>query len=125
MSQNTLVPAILGVPGLFFTYAAYRDDRRAEQAPADEDAADDGLSRLADRLAAAVRTRWRAEAVARGLLNNPYPLPVSWEPADLSLVDRWSTLMTLVESGGWPDAGPVWAFRSRRTGRAGQRVGWR
>ena len=105
---NTLVPAILGVPGLFFTYAAYRDDRRAEQAAADEDAADEGLSRLADRLAA-VRTQWRAEAVARGLLSNPYPLPVSWEPADLSLVDRWSTLMTLVESGGWPDAGPVWA----------------
>jgi len=41
---NTLVPAILGVPGLFFTYAAYRDDRRAKQAAADEHAADEGLS---------------------------------------------------------------------------------
>ena len=105
---GTLVTAIIGVPGLFFTYAAYRDDRRAEQAAADEDT-DEGLARLADRLAAAVRTQWRAEAVARGLLNNPYPLSVSWEPADPSLVDRWSTLMTLAESGGWPKADPAWA----------------
>ena len=104
-----LVSAILGVPGLFFTYAAYRDDRRAEQAAADQDAVEEVLSRLADRLAAVVRAQWLTEAVARGLLNNPYPLSVSWEPADPLLVDRWSTLTTLVNSGGWPKADSAWA----------------
>jgi hypothetical protein len=108
-AAGILVPAILGVPGLFFTYAAYRDDRRAEQAAAEEDAAEEGLRRLADRLAAAVRAQWLAEAVARGLLNNPYPLSVRWVPADPSLVDRWSTLTTLVNSGGWPKAASAWA----------------
>ena len=107
--RDTLVTVIIGVPSLFFTYAAYRDDRRAEQVSADEDAAEGGLPKLADRLAAAVRAQWRAEAVARGLSNSPYPLSVRWEPADPSLVDRWSTLMALAESGGWPKAGPAWA----------------
>jgi hypothetical protein len=108
-AANTLVTVIIGVPSLFFTYAAYRDNRRAEQASADEDAAEEGLPKLADRLAAAVRAQWRAEAVAQGLSNSPYPLSVSWEPADPSLVDRWSTLMALAESGGWPKADPAWA----------------
>ena len=108
-AANTLATVVIGVPGLFFTYAAYRDDRRAEQVSADEDAAEEGLPKLADRLAAAVRAQWRAEAVARGLSNSPYPLSVSWEPADPSFVDRWSTLMALAESGGWPKADLAWA----------------
>jgi hypothetical protein len=106
---DNLVTVIIGVPSLFFTYAAYRDDRRAEQVSAGEDAVEGGLLKLADRLAAAVRAQWRAEAVARGLSSSPYPLSVSWEPADPSLVDRWSTLMALAGSGGWPEADPGWA----------------
>jgi hypothetical protein len=108
-ATSTLVPVILGVPSLFFTYAAYRDDRRAEQASADEDGVEGGLPKLADRLAVAVRAQWRAEAVARGLSTSPYLLSVSWGLADPSLVDRWSTLMALAESGGWLKSDSAWA----------------
>ena len=38
-------------------------------------------------------------------LNDPYPLPVSWEAADVSLTDPWDSLTKLAASGaGWPRA---------------------
>ena len=45
-------------------------------------------------------------------LNDPYPLPVSWHAADLSLTDPWDSLVKLATSGaGWPQPPPVqtWA----------------
>ena len=104
-----LVTVILGLPSLFFAYAAYRDDRRAEQAAANEETADKGLSKLADRLAVAVKDQWRSEAMTRELSNGPYRLAVRWESADRSLVDRWSTLTALARSGGWPGDDSSWA----------------
>ena len=45
-------------------------------------------------------------------LNDPYPLPVSWAPADPSLTDSWDSLVKLATSGaGWPTPPPAgtWA----------------
>ena len=57
---------------------------------------------MADQLAIAVGTQWEAEAAVRRL-NDPYPLPVSWDPADPSLTDAWDLLVKLARSGaGWP-----------------------
>ena len=40
-------------------------------------------------------------------LNDPYPLPVSWDAADPSLTDSWDSLMKLANSGaGWPTPPP-------------------
>jgi len=50
-----------------------------------------GLEEIADQLAVAVRRQWEDEAAIRRL-NEPYPLPVSWEPADPKLVDDWETI---------------------------------
>jgi len=69
------------------------------------------LGQVADQLAVAVGAQWEAEAaVCR--LNDPYPLPVSWGPADESLTDSWDSLVKLATSGaGWPPPPPTgtWA----------------
>jgi hypothetical protein len=42
-------------------------------------------------------------------LNDPWPLPVRWVPADASLADDWDALVTLAESGvGWPPNPGPW-----------------
>ena len=66
---------------------------------------------MADQLAASVRVQWEVEAAVRRL-NDPYPLPVSWAPADESLTDGWDLLVMLATSGaGWPLPPPpdTWA----------------
>ena len=50
------------------------------------------MAKVVGQLAVAVGTQWDAEARARGL-NDPYPLPVSWAPADPSLTDAWEVLV--------------------------------
>ena len=55
--------------------------------------------------------QWEAEAAVRRL-NDPYPLPVSWDAADASLTDSWDSLVKLATSGaGWPPPPPAgtWA----------------
>jgi len=87
----------VGLPPIWLTWAAYRGPRRAS-APAS------GLSmaQVADQLAVAVGTQWNTEAAVRRL-NDPYPLSVSWGPADPSLTDTWESLVKLAGSGaGWP-----------------------
>ena len=69
------------------------------------------LSQIADQLAIVVGAQWEAEAAIRRL-NDPYPLPVSWAPADADLADTWDSVVTLAASGaGWPQHPPVgtWA----------------
>ena len=57
---------------------------------------------MADQLAIAVRRQWEDEAALRRL-NDPYPLPVRWEPANAGLVEDWASLVRLATAGaGWP-----------------------
>ena len=72
-----------------------------------------GLStaQVADQIADAVGKQWADETAVRRL-NEPYPLPVSWEAADPSLTDSWDSLVKLASSGaGWPAPPPAgtWA----------------
>jgi hypothetical protein len=91
--------------GLYVAWATYRDARR-------DAAGGRGLSlaEVTDELADAIRTQWVAEAKVRQL-NDPYPLPVSWGPADASLTDGWDVLVKLATSGaGRPPRAPgAWA----------------
>jgi hypothetical protein len=99
-----LAGGVIGLPGLWLTFAGYRDDRRSE----DESAS---LESVVDELAAAVRDQWYDEA-ARRQLNDPSPLPVRWRAADLDLVTPWAELERLARHGvGWPQplSGGVWA----------------
>jgi hypothetical protein len=103
---DILVALSLGLPTLWVTWAAYRGPRRTD-APAS------GLTMalVADHLAIAVGTQWEAEAAVRRL-NDPYPLPIFWDPADVSLTDSWDSLVKLASSGaGWPVSPPAetWA----------------
>lgn len=69
------------------------------------------VAQVADRLAVAVGAQWAAEASMRRL-NDPYPLPVSWDAADVSLTDSWDSLVKLAASGaGWhlPPPAQTWA----------------
>ncbi|PIM66234.1 hypothetical protein CTU88_44045 [Streptomyces sp. JV178] len=76
---------IVGTAALAVSWLGYRADRREHA---------DGLpvGDLADALALAVRGQWEAEARLRRL-NDPYPLPVSWQPADEILVEPWPLLL--------------------------------
>jgi NACHT domain len=103
---GVLVAMGLGLPVIWLTWALYRDARRSA-------ARDTGLSLadVADQLAIAVGAQWEAEAAVRRL-NDPYPLPVSWDPADPSLTDSWDSLVKLASTGaGWPSPLPegTWA----------------
>ena len=95
--MTVLVSAALGLPVLWLTWALYRESKRP-----DISASAPGLAQIADQLAIAVSTQWNAEARARRLYH-PYPLPVSWEPADPSVTDDWDSLVELATSGpGFP-----------------------
>ncbi|GAA3862188.1 NACHT domain-containing protein [Saccharothrix violaceirubra] len=52
---------------------------------------DDILADTADRLAHAVRTRWRREEEQRRV-RDPFPLPVRWRVADDELTDHWANI---------------------------------
>ncbi len=88
----TLAPSLPGLYLAWRTYAASRTESSAES----------GHAETADLLAATVRRQWEAEAQLRRL-NDPYPLPVSWQAADPMLVEEWPGLQ--VTARGWP-AGP-------------------
>ena len=68
------------------------------------------MAQVADQIAVAIGKQWADEAAVRRL-NDPYPLPVSWN-ADTSLTDSWDSLVKLASSGaGWPLPPPAgtWA----------------
>ena len=99
-----LFGGVVGLTGVWLTWSSYRDDRLGEERTA-------GLGAVADDLAVAVRTQWQDEA-ARRELNDPYPLPVRWGPADGELLTEWSNLVRLASHGaGWPSPPDdrVWA----------------
>jgi hypothetical protein len=62
------------------------------------------LAQVADQLAVAVGTQWQAEAQLRRL-NDPHPLPVAWQPADLDLIEPWEALC--ISAAGWPGGPPT------------------
>lgn len=78
---------LVGAAALTVSWLGYRADRREHAG---------GLPNgdLADALALAVRGQWEAEARLRRL-NDPYPLPVSWRPADENLVEPWPLLLQM------------------------------
>lgn len=90
----TAVTAVLSLTPMYQAWASYRADRE-EAASAPE------LSQVADDLAAAVRRQWELEAGLRHL-NDPYPMPVSWQAAPCDLVESWSRVEALAR--GWPGA---------------------
>src|SRR6266487_2021289 len=107
-----LVTAALALPGAWLGWAKHRDDRRSA-------AQSLTMAQVADQLAVAVGTQWEAEADMRRL-NDPYPLPVSWDPADASLTDSWDSLVNLATSGaGWPAPPPVGTWAAGPEGLAG------
>lgn len=75
-------------------------------------AAGPSLLEVADGLAARLRSQWAREAEARRL-NDPYPLPVTWTPADPPLAGDLEALKRLAVSGaGWSTQGRKhWARR--------------
>ena len=96
----------IGLATLWVAWATLRGPKRPA-APAN------GLTlgQVADRLAVAVGAQWEAEAAVRRL-NDPYPLPVSWGPADASLTDSWDSLLKLAASGAGrsePPPAETWA----------------
>jgi hypothetical protein len=112
-----VVTLSVGLPPTWLGWAAYRGPRRSGAAVSGPSMAD-----IADRLAIAVGAQWEAEARVRRL-NDPYPLPVSWEAADASLTDAWDSLVKLAVDGvGWPptDSGTWAAGPDELAGTAGE-----
>ncbi|MFF3336825.1 NACHT domain-containing protein [Streptomyces sp. NPDC002888] len=68
-----------------------------------EDAAAVDLDTVVGQLAVAVRNQWNDEADVRKV-NNPYPLPVAWRPADDDLTEPWSHLTDMARA--WPGGPP-------------------
>ncbi|WP_131764654.1 hypothetical protein [Candidatus Protofrankia californiensis] len=108
-----VVGGVVGPAGLWLTWTSYRDDRA--------DAATGlTLEQVADQIAAAVRRQWTAEAELRRL-NDPYALPVRWQPADPGMVEDWAALVRLATAGGagWPSPPPVGRWAAGPAGPAG------
>ncbi|MFH8701871.1 NACHT domain-containing protein [Streptomyces chartreusis] len=78
---------LVGTAALAVSWLGYRADRR-------EHAGGLAIESVVERLALAVRGQWEAEAQLRRL-NDPYPLPVSWRPAEPSLVESWPLLLQI------------------------------
>ncbi|WP_181860749.1 NACHT domain-containing protein [Streptomyces diacarni] len=94
--------ALLGVPSALETLA--RMWRGASADPATSE-----LTVVADQLSVAVRSQWDAEASVRRV-NDPYPLPVAWQAADVGLAEPWDQLAQLARSwpGGPPGTPDLW-----------------
>ncbi|MEV8022919.1 ATP-binding protein [Streptomyces sp. NPDC086554] len=87
---------IVGVAALAVSWLGYRADRH-------EHAAQVPNGDIADSLALAVRGQWEAEAQLRRLKNDPYPLPVSWRPAESDLMEPWPLLVEMADHHGRQD----------------------
>ncbi|MEU9787573.1 NACHT domain-containing protein [Streptomyces phaeochromogenes] len=86
------VGLVVGAASLIISWHAYRADlvdQTTGSAPAS----------IANTLVSAVRTQWEAEARVRRL-NDPYPLPVSWDPAEASLMEDWELLCRQASRSG-------------------------
>jgi NACHT domain len=106
LDAGTVAAVSIGLATLWVAWATFRGPKRPA-APASSLT----LGQVADQLAIAAGAQWEAEAAVRRL-NDPYPLPLSWGPADASLTDSWESLVKLASSGaGWPAPPPAgtWA----------------
>jgi hypothetical protein len=94
----------LGLPALWLALVGYLEASRSALV------SELTMVQMADQLALAVGKQWEDEAAIRRL-NDPYPLPVSWDSADPSLTDSWDSLVKLASSGaGWSALCPeTWA----------------
>jgi NACHT domain len=109
----------MGLPLIWLAWATYRESRASDSAGSEL-----GLPEIADELAIAVGTQWEVEA-ATWRLNDPYPLPVSWEAADPSLAGSWDVLVKLASVGaGWPGraAADAWAHGPEELAGAGNEL---
>jgi hypothetical protein len=86
----TVISILIGLPGLWLAWVTYRDSLRGNS----------GLSahEMVDQLAITIKAQWEKE-VEVWRVNEPYPLPVSWSPADTALGDNWAQLQKLARSG--------------------------
>ncbi|MGW7072143.1 NACHT domain-containing protein [Streptomyces sp. NPDC054855] len=101
-APGTLLMLLLALPPSYLAWQDFRFSRmEADQTT---------LGALLDSLADEVRIRWEAEATLRRL-NDPQPLPVSWEPAPTDLTESWDYLRdTAMACPGGPPSDPAaWA----------------
>ncbi|WP_344525641.1 NACHT domain-containing protein [Streptomyces albiaxialis] len=89
---ETAVTVLLGLAPGFLAWEAFR----VSVPPVDLDV-------VAKKLAVAVKSQWEDEAKVRGV-NDPYPLPVAWRPADDDLAESWPLLTDLARA--WPGGPP-------------------
>lgn len=80
-----LLAVSIGLPTIWIAWCAYRGPRHSASLTTIE---------VVDYLAIAVASGCEAEARIRRF-NDPYPLPVSWNAADPSLIDPWDSLVNL------------------------------
>ena len=111
--MGALVAAAVGVPALYLQLATI---------PGGSGMAETDLTpaKVADQLAVAVRAQWEAEAAMRRL-DDPWPLPVSWVPADPALTDSWDLLLRLATAGASRSSLPArpWAAGPARLAGSG------
>ncbi|MFF3940407.1 NACHT domain-containing protein [Streptomyces phaeofaciens] len=88
------------MPSLYLAWAAIRHPAKA---------LNDDLQTAATSLARTVKNQWDEETRIRRL-NDPYPLPVAWRPADDDLAEPWPLLTERPHSwpGGPPGAPALW-----------------
>lgn len=86
----TVISILIGLPGLWLAWVPFRDSlrRTSELSPHE----------MVDQLAIAIKSQWKTE-IEIWRVNEPYPLPVSWSPADSALSDDWEQLQRLARSG--------------------------
>jgi len=100
---STSVTILVGggsLAGVYLAWVAYRDSQRTEESSTRE--------AITNELATAVVDQWEREVEARRL-NDPYPLPIGWTPAE-HLSGEWNALVALATNGvGWPASTKTWA----------------
>ncbi|MFE4578929.1 NACHT domain-containing protein [Streptomyces chartreusis] len=92
---ETAASWLMGLPLSYLAWKAFYHDRVEATAMS--------LETVADQLAQAVQKQWAHESAARRM-DDPYPLPVAWRPADADLVEPWSLLADVAQ--GWPGGPP-------------------
>jgi len=96
---------VVAVAGVFVALWSGPLQTRSSAGPRPDQLA---LTDIADELAMAVRMQWENEARVRGL-NDPDPLPVSWQVAEPDLVEQWDDIVSTArrrreaDESGWAD----------------------
>lgn len=92
--------AVLGAVTIGFTIVMVL---KAEEDPS---RVEEDLAAVGEELAIAVRLQWHDETRLRQV-NDPYPIPIEWHPAEKGLAADWSSLVKLATEGsGWPTPAP-------------------